>query len=71
MHIYICPYCPPCSEAYLAEGAMEEIKCKYEREEVCGEKHKCKEVMRCEKCGEIFNSTKAFLGEQKRKLKDG
>jgi hypothetical protein len=50
---------------------MEEIKCKYEREEVCGEKHKCKEVMRCEKCGEIFNSTKAFLGEQKRKLKDG
>ena len=71
MHIYICPYCLPCPKACLTEGTMEEIKCKYDKEEACEEKHKCKEVMRCKKCGETFNSTKVFLREQKRKLKDG
>jgi len=71
MHHYICPYCTPSPKAYLIKATMEEIKCKYGKEDTCEEKHKCKEVMKCTKCKEIFNATKAFLREQKRKIKDG
>jgi hypothetical protein len=71
MHYYGCPYCPPSEKAYLAESTMEEIKCRYDKEEACEEKHKCKEVLICKQCGEIFNATKVFLREQKRKIKDG
>jgi len=71
MHYYACPYCAPCPEAHLIETVMEEIKCKYENEEVCAEKHKCKKTMQCKKCKEVFNAAVAFLRDQKRKIKDG
>jgi len=71
MHFYVCPYCPPCLEAHLVETTMGEVKCKYDNEEACEEKHKCKKVMRCKKCNEVFTGTKVFLREQKRKIKDG
>ena len=71
MHFYICPYCPPCPEARLVESTMEDVKCKYDIEETCEEKHKCKTVMQCEKCNEVFTVGKVFLREQKRKIKDG
>jgi hypothetical protein len=50
---------------------MLEVNCKYNKEEACEEKHKCKAVMRCEKCEEIFSISKKFLKEWKRKIKDG
>ena len=71
MHLYSCPYCPPSVEAHLIGATMEEIKCKYKKENICEEKHKCKDVMRCKKCGEIFSTSKKFLKDQKRKIKDG
>ena len=33
--------------------------------------YKCKEVMQCKKCKEVFKVTKDFLKKQKRKIKDG
>jgi len=50
---------------------MEEVKCKYDKEDLCEEKHKCKRAMQCKKCGEVFTASKVFLREQKRKVKDG
>ena len=71
MHYYACPYCAPCPEAHLIETVMEEIKCKYENEKDCTKKHKCKKVMQCKKCKEVFNTPAGFLRSQKRKIKDG
>ena len=71
MHYYACPYCAPSEKARLVETTMGEVRCKYGKEDSCEEKHKCKEVLQCKKCKEIFNSGKVFLREQKRKIKDG
>ena len=71
MHYYACPYCPSCEEAKLVESTMEEIECKYDKEDICEERHKCKDTLTCEKCKEIFTVTKKFLKEQKKKIKDG
>ena len=71
MHIYVCPYCDPCEKAYLTEIKIEEISCKHGREEVCAEKHKCKEVMTCKKCKHQWTYSLKFLRDQKRKIKDG
>jgi len=71
MHYYACPYCAPNPKAVLAETTMPEVDCKYDKEEVCEEKHKCKAVMQCKKCKEIFYISKRFLKECKRKIKDG
>jgi hypothetical protein len=50
---------------------VEDLDCKYEKEEVCEEKHKCKEVMQCKKCKSQFIPNKALYRDQKRKIKDG
>ena len=71
MHFYACPYCVACPKAHLVETTMEEVKCKYDKEEACEEKHKCKTVLRCKKCKEVFSISKKFLNSQKRKIKDG
>ncbi len=71
MHFYACPYCDPCKESRLKTVQAKDVNCKYEREEVCEEKHKCKEIMRCLKCKSEFKITKLFLKEWKRKIKDG
>jgi len=71
MYFYVCPYCDPCAQAYLVAVKVEDLDCKYEKEEVCKEKHKCKEVMQCKKCKSQFIPNKAFLKDQKRKIKDG
>ena len=71
MHYYICPYCDPSPEAHLIKAKVVNIKCKYKKEKVCEEKHKCKEVMRCQKCKEQWKYSLKFLRQQKRKIKDG
>lgn len=71
MYFYICPYCSPCPKAVLVKSTMEEVDCKYDKEDVCGDRHKCKDVMECKKCKSIFKITPLFLKEQKRKDKDG
>ena len=71
MHFYVCPYCDPCPKAYLEMIKVDDLDCKYEKEEVCEEKHKCKEVMRCKKCKNEFVPSKKFITNQKRKIKDG
>ena len=71
MHFYACPYCDPCETAKLIKIKLEEQSCKYKKEKDCEEKHKCKEVLRCEKCKSSFKISKKFLEEQKRKIKDG
>jgi hypothetical protein len=50
---------------------MPEVSCKYDKEDVCEEKHKCKDTLTCKKCKEVFTVSKKFLREQKRKIKDG
>ena len=71
MYYYVCPYCLPCASARLTEDTLGILRCKYEKEKDCEEKHKCKNVMQCQKCEEVFSITKDFLKEQKRKVKDG
>jgi len=71
MHFYACPYCDPCAKAHLVKVKARDVSCKYEKEEVCEEKHKCKEVMKCEKCKEEWAYSLKFLRQQKRKIKDG
>ena len=71
MRYYACPYCDPCTAARLKKVIVEEIDCKYDKEDVCEEKHKCKETMECGKCKTWFRITKKFLETQKRKIKDG
>ena len=71
MHYYICPYCAPCAEATLIKVKSKIMKCKYDKEEDCGEKHKCKEILKCKKCKEGWTINKKFLKDQKRKIKDG
>ena len=55
MHYYICPYCAPCAEATLIKVKSKIMKCKYDKEEDCGEKHKCKEILKCKKCKEMLD----------------
>ena len=62
MHYYACPYCIPDPKAVLVETTMPEVDCKYNREDTCEDKHKCKE---------IFSVSKKFLKEKKKKIKDG
>ena len=45
MYFYACPYCDPCDAAKLIAVKAKNISCKYDNEDVCEEKHKCKEVM--------------------------
>ena len=71
MHYYACPYCFANPKATLSRVVVEEVRCKYDNEKSCEEKHKCKEVMECKECKSIFKITKRFLREQKRKVKDG
>jgi len=71
MHIYICPYCDPCPKARLIKIKSEHLDCKYDKEETCKEIHKCKDIMKCNKCKSEFKIDKAFRKAQKRKLKDG
>jgi hypothetical protein len=71
MHVYVCPYCIASPEAELVRTIMPEVDCKYDKEDICEGKHKCKEVMQCRKCEAQFKITKVFLREQKRKIKDG
>ena len=71
MHYYICPYCAPCAEATLIKVKSKMMKCKYDKEEDCGEKHKCKEILKCKRCKEEWTINKQFLRDQKRKIKDG
>ena len=71
MYYYICPYCDPSPESYLEWVKVEEVKCKYDKEDTCEEEHKCKDTLRCKKCENQFKPNKAFLKEQKRKDKDG
>ena len=71
MYFYACPYCDPCKEARLIKIIAKNIDCKYEKEEACEGRHKCKEVMRCQKCKEEWTYSLKFLREQKRKIKDG
>tara|TARA_B100000809_G_C15024098_1_gene489516 strand:- start:219 stop:434 length:216 start_codon:yes stop_codon:yes gene_type:complete len=71
MHIYVCPYCDPCEKARLVKRIADNINCKYDKEDSCEEKHKCKEVMRCKKCKEEWTYSLKFLRGQKRKIKDG
>jgi hypothetical protein len=71
MHYYACPYCAPAPESELVKTMFPEVKCKYEKEDTCEDKHKCKEVMQCMQCESTFKITKKFLREQKRKIKDG
>ena len=71
MHFYACPYCDPCAKAHLLEKKMKELECKYENEEICEDKHKCKEVYRCAKCKNEWTYSLKFLRDQKRKIKDG
>ena len=71
MHYYACPYCRASEGGILVRTKMEQVKCKYDKEEHCEEKHKCKEVMQCKECKSTFKITKVFLSEQKRKIKDG
>ena len=71
MHFYACPYCDPCADAVLVVVKVKELGCKYDKEDACEEKHKCKEVMRCKKCKNEFVPNKKFLTDQKRKIKDG
>ena len=71
MHHYACPYCDPCTKAYLIMVKVDDLDCKNKKEEICEEKHKCKEIMQCKKCKNQFTITANFLKEQKRKIKDG
>lgn len=71
MHYYACPYCLAHPKAVLVETTMPEVSCKYDKEDVCEEKHKCKDTLTCKKCKEVFTVSKKFLREQKRKIKDG
>ena len=71
MHYYACPYCDPCPEAHLIRVTAQDIACKYDNEERCEEKHKCKEVVECRKCKNQWTILKNFLKDQKRKIKDG
>jgi len=71
MHVYICPYCDPCPKSKLKIQKDDRHKCKYDKEEVCSEEHKCKDIMVCTKCKSEFKITPTFLKEQKRKIKDG
>jgi len=71
MHYYACPYCDPCTKARLFKIIMNELSCKYEKEDSCEEKHKCKEVYKCAKCKNEWTYSLKFLREQKRKIKDG
>ena len=71
MHYYACPYCDPCPEAHLNMVKIEEVPCKYDKEDTCEDEHKCKETLQCKKCNNQFKPTKAFLKDTKRKIKDG
>ena len=77
MHIYICPYCPPSTEARLFEVKTMEASCDHEKpffdkDRNCKiDKFKCKMSMKCRKCKETFKKTDDFLKTQKRKIKDG
>ena len=71
MRYYACPYCDPCLEARLEKVMVKEVDCKYDNEDVCEEKHKCKEILKCKKCKEEWTINKQFLRDQKRKIKDG
>lgn len=71
MHFYACPYCDACPKSHLEMIKVDDLDCKYEKEEVCEEKHKCKEVMKCKKCKSEFVPNKKFIKDQKRKIKDG
>ena len=61
MHIYVCPYCDPCEKARLVKIIAENINCKYDKEDSCEEKHKCKEILKCKKCKEGWTINKKFL----------
>jgi len=61
----------PSPKAKLAKTIMSAVKCNYDKENICEDKHKCKEVMECKVCKAQFKITKTFLREQKRKIKDG
>ena len=71
MHFYACPYCDPCATAILITVKVKDLSCKYDKEDACEEKHKCKEVMRCKKCKHQWTYSLKFLRDQKRKIKDG
>ena len=71
MYYYACPYCDPCPKARLDRVVADDLECKYDKEEHCEEKHKCKEVMECRKCKNQWTILKKFLKDQKRKIKDG
>jgi hypothetical protein len=71
MHYYACPYCSPHPGSHLVETVMGEIKCRYDNEKGCQEKHQCKKIMQCKRCDSAFAITKKFLKDQKRKIKDG
>ena len=71
MYYHACPYCMPSRKAFLIRKTWETVKCKYKKEDICEDKHKCKEIMQCNNCNEIFTLTKKFLETQKRKIKDG
>ena len=71
MHFYACPYCDPCEKARLEIVKVEDLKCKYDKEDTCEEIHKCKEILKCKVCKNEFKPSKLFLREQKRKIKDG
>jgi hypothetical protein len=71
MHYNACPYCEASPEACLILVKLDIRSCKYQKEESCEEKHKCKEVMLCQVCSSQFIPTKGFLKETKRKIKDG
>jgi hypothetical protein len=71
MYYYACPYCAPHPKARLITVQSEHLDCKYDKEDYCKEKHKCKNVMQCAKCKEQWTINKDFLKKQKRKIKDG
>ena len=71
MYYYICPYCDPSPKSRLEWVKVEAVQCKYDKEDDCKEKHKCKDTLKCKKCKNEFRPNKAFLRDQKRKIKDG
>ena len=77
MNIYICPYCLPSAKSRLYIAKKMDIPCDCKKTLFTKKKdcekidYKCKEVMQCKKCKEIFKITEDFLKKQKRKIKDG
>ena len=62
---------PRCPAAHLTKKKSAAVKCYYDNEDICEERHKCKDTMKCKKCKNEFKITIGFLRECKRKIKDG